>query len=79
VVGSDLPMISRFVRDHEVGAAVDPGDPAAIAAALRGVLEPAHRQRLRAAVARAQAELDWRREREALADVYRDALARTRS
>ena len=79
VVGSDLPMISRFVRDHEVGAAVDPGDPAAIAAALREVLEPARRRRLRAAVARAQSALDWRRERGALADVYRDALARAHS
>jgi glycosyltransferase involved in cell wall biosynthesis len=79
VVGSDLPMISRFVRDHDVGAAVDPGNPAAIAAALREVLEPARRQQLRAAVARAQAGLDWKRERETLADVYRDALAAARS
>jgi glycosyltransferase involved in cell wall biosynthesis len=79
VVGSDLPMISRFVRDHEVGAVVDPGDPAAIASALREVLEPARRRELRAAVARAQAELDWRRERDTLAGVYRGALAGARS
>ena len=32
-VGSDLPMISRFVRDHGVGQTVDPEDVAAIARA----------------------------------------------
>jgi glycosyltransferase involved in cell wall biosynthesis len=79
VVGSDLPMITRFVRDHDVGATVDPEDPGAIAAALATVTETGRHEELRAAAERAGRTFDWRSERELLAGVYRDALARARS
>lgn len=76
VVGSDLPMISRFLGEHGVGIAVDPADRAAIARALEEALEPGRNRELRAAARRARGAIDWRSEREVLADVYRAALAR---
>jgi glycosyltransferase involved in cell wall biosynthesis len=76
VVGSDLPMIARFVRDHDVGATVDPEDTEAIAAALAATVEPERNAKLRAAAERAGRTLDWRKERELLAGVYHEALAR---
>lgn len=76
VVGSDLPMIARFVHDHGVGAAVDPEDAGAIADALDHVLAPERHERLREAATGARDAIDWGREREILAGVYRDALAR---
>jgi glycosyltransferase involved in cell wall biosynthesis len=75
VVGSDLPMIARFVEEHGVGAAVDPGDADAIARALEETLRPEHNRELRAAARRARASIDWRDESEVLAGVYREALA----
>lgn len=76
VVGSDLPMIHRFVHEHELGATVDAEDPGAIAAALTDVLSDKRREGLRAAARRAGSTLDWSAEGEILAQVYRDALAR---
>ena len=78
VVGSDLPMIARFVGDHDVGTTVDPEDTEDIAAALAATIAPERNEKLRAAAERAGRSLDWRKERELLADVYRDALARAR-
>jgi glycosyltransferase involved in cell wall biosynthesis len=75
ILGSDLPMIARFVREHGLGATVDPEDVEAIADALSRMLEPERNRELRAAAARAAEALDWRRERERLAAVYREALA----
>ena len=75
VVGSDLPMISRFIREHGLGVTVDPADVPAVAAGLRRVLDPGAHERFRAAAKRAAATLDWSRERELLVDVYRGALA----
>ncbi len=75
VVGSDLPMIAKFVEEHGVGAAVDPGDADAIARALEETLRPEQNRELRAAARRARASIDWREESEVLAGVYREALA----
>jgi len=75
ILGSDLPMIARFVDEHGLGATVDPGDPAAIAAALGDLLEPRRNAQHRRAAAASAATLDWTREREILSGVYRDALA----
>ena len=75
VVGSDLPMIAKFVEEHGVGAAVDPGDADAIARALEETLRPEQNRELRAAARRARASIDWREESELLAGVYREALA----
>ena len=76
VVGSDLPMIAAFVEEHGVGATAAPEDVDAIAAALAQVLEPERNRELRAATERARGAVDWRRESEVLAGVYRDALGR---
>jgi glycosyltransferase involved in cell wall biosynthesis len=75
VVGSDLPMISRFVAEHGVGDTVDPQDSGELASALAATVEPKRNAELRAAAERAGRSLDWRSERELLAGVYRDALA----
>jgi len=71
-------MIARFVGDHDVGTTVDPEDTEDIAAALAATIAPERNEKLRAAAERAGRSLDWRKERELLADVYRDALARAR-
>ena len=75
VLGSDLPMIASFIDEHGLGTTVDPGDPAAIAAALTEILEPERNQRYREAAARSAAALDWSSEREILTRTYREALA----
>ena len=50
VVSTKLPGITEFVRDGETGIVVEPGDPAALAAALeRAIGDPALRLRLGAA------------------------------
>lgn len=75
VVGSDLPMIAGFIEEHGVGATAPPQDVDAIAAALAHVLAPERNRELRAAAESARGAVDWRREREVLVSVYRDALA----
>jgi glycosyltransferase involved in cell wall biosynthesis len=75
VLGSDLPMIASFIDEHGLGTTVDPGDPAAVAAALTEMLEPAANERYRRAAARSAAALDWSSERDILSRTYRDALA----
>lgn len=74
VLATDLPAIGEFVREHGVGVTVPPGDPTALAAGLRAVLDPATGTRLRRAVVAAQPVLSWRHESERLADVYRGLL-----
>jgi glycosyltransferase involved in cell wall biosynthesis len=74
VVGSDLPMISRFVREHGVGETVDPDDVPAIARAIRSVLEPERNDRYRRAAAESASALDWELERRILEGVYRALL-----
>jgi glycosyltransferase involved in cell wall biosynthesis len=75
ILGSDLPMIARFIDEHRLGATVDPSDPQAIATAIRELLDPARNAEHRRAARAAAATLDWAREREILADVYREAVA----
>jgi glycosyltransferase involved in cell wall biosynthesis len=70
VLSSDVPVLAREVREHGVGEVADPADPAAIAAALRAVLEPDANARFREAAQRLAAEATWTREREKLAAVY---------
>ncbi len=76
IVGSDLPMIARFVEEHGLGTVVDAEDPDAIARGLAEVLSPDRHERLAEAARRAGAELDWERESELLAGAYNRALAR---
>ncbi|HEV2239227.1 MAG TPA: glycosyltransferase, partial [Ktedonobacterales bacterium] len=61
VVASDLPAVRDVIRDGETGLLAAPGDPVALAAAVRKLLDnPAQRQRLAAqGRAYAQAHFDW--------------------
>ena len=70
VLSSDVPVLAREVRKQGVGAVADPADPAAVAAALRAVLEPEANARFREAARRLATEATWEREREKLAAVY---------
>ncbi|HEV2062458.1 MAG TPA: glycosyltransferase family 4 protein, partial [Solirubrobacteraceae bacterium] len=79
IVGSDLPMIRRFIDEHGVGTVVDAEDPEAVARGLEEVLSPERHERLREAARGAGGELDWERESEVLAGVYRRALARAQA
>ena len=71
LVGSDLPEIGRYLRETGVGLAVDPTDPAAIAAAFRELA--AHPERYRpdaATLARVAATYGWPAQAEKLLDLY---------
>jgi len=60
VVASDIPGYREVVRDAEDGLLVRPGDAAALAAAVRGVLdEPALSGKLRDAGRKRAAEFSW--------------------
>jgi len=74
ILGSDVPMIARFIADHGVGLAVDPEDVGAVASGLRRLLDPALSPAYREAASRAAATLDGRAELETLATIYRQAL-----
>lgn len=74
VLGSDFPIIGRFVEERGVGLVVDPEDVEAIAAALREMLDPAANAEFRAAAARASREITWATERDKLVEVYREVL-----
>jgi glycosyltransferase involved in cell wall biosynthesis len=75
ILGSDLPMIARFVAEHRLGVTVDPGDVSAIAGALVEILEPERNSEYRRAAERSSELIDWNHDRGILADVYRGALA----
>jgi glycosyltransferase involved in cell wall biosynthesis len=63
VVASDFPDMAELIRRYAVGETCDPEDPAAIARAVRAVLDdPERRRRLAANAERAAAELNWERE-----------------
>lgn len=68
VVASDLPALRRLVTEHGIGRLYRPGDPAALAAAVREV--QASYGELVAAVVKARAELSWERDAEVLRGVY---------
>ncbi len=74
ILGSDLPMISRFIAEHGVGQTVDPDDVAAVAAAIDAMLAPGAAAGYRERAARAAAQLDPDRELAILTDAYREAL-----
>jgi len=74
VVASDTPSLRRIVRRHDLGPVCDPRDPAAIAGAIRAVLDPAAQARYRANVRRAQRALAWACEANKLRAVYSEML-----
>lgn len=70
VLCSEIPVLAREVRVHGIGAVADPADPAAVAAALRSMLEPEANASFREAARRLAVEATWTQEREKLAAVY---------
>jgi glycosyltransferase involved in cell wall biosynthesis len=70
VLASEVPVLAAEVRRHGIGLTVDPGDPAAIATAIRSMLEPEARRDALEAVSRLAEEAAWETERERLAQVY---------
>lgn len=72
VVASDLPGMAPIVRSTGCGLVVDPTDPAAIAAAIREILDapPDRQEAFRAGLAAARAEYHWERQMELLLAEY---------
>ena len=74
VLGSDLPAISGLINEQRIGLLAEPGEVEDVAAKLGEMLEPERngdvpRRRPRAACGL----LNWDRESERLAAVYREA------
>jgi glycosyltransferase involved in cell wall biosynthesis len=70
VVVSDLPELGRLVRAYEIGWAVDPRDPASIAAGLSAAIDAGADAALRERLSRAAGELNWEREQRRLLELY---------
>ncbi len=75
VLGSDLPVIGEFVREHGVGLLARPDDEEDVSAKLSELLDPARNRELRIAARKASTSLRWARESRLLAGVYREATA----
>jgi glycosyltransferase involved in cell wall biosynthesis len=75
VVASNTFGVRRLVRRHELGIVCNSTDPAAIAAALRRLLEPDKQAFYRAHVREAQAVLNWQVEAAKLCALYEGLLA----
>lgn len=79
VVASDLPGMAGIVRQTGCGLLVDPTDPAAIAAALREILDAPQADRRawrKRALAAAHATYNWERQAEVLIDEYTNLTGR---
>jgi glycosyltransferase involved in cell wall biosynthesis len=73
VLGSDLPAISELVNEHRIGLLAEPGEVEDVAAKLGEMLEPERNGAFRDAAREAAGVLNWDREAERLAAVYREA------
>ena len=71
VVASRLPELVRFVEGGELGLTFEPGDPAALAAALNELLaDPARRERMRERARESARRYTWERESRKLLALY---------
>jgi glycosyltransferase involved in cell wall biosynthesis len=72
VVASDLPGMAAVVRETGCGRLVDPRDPAAIAAAIRAVLDarPEERAALAAGLALGRERYGWHHQAAVLLNEY---------
>lgn len=75
IVGSDLPLIGRLIREEGLGEAVPPTDTAQIASAMLRLADPARNAELRDNVREFAERSTWEQERLVLEEVYRGALA----
>jgi glycosyltransferase involved in cell wall biosynthesis len=69
VVVSDLPELSRLVREHGIGWTADPANPASVANVLREALARGSERTV--ALEHAAGALSWEREKDRLLDVYK--------
>lgn len=74
VLGSDLPAIGALVNEHRIGLLAEPGEVDDVAAKLGEMLEPDRNSAFRDAAREAAQILNWDREAERLAAVYREAM-----
>jgi glycosyltransferase involved in cell wall biosynthesis len=70
IVGSDFPVIGPLVREEGIGEAVQPDDVAAVAGALRRLVEPDRNAGVRAHVRAFGERVNWQQERRLLEEVY---------
>jgi glycosyltransferase involved in cell wall biosynthesis len=71
VVASRLPELVRFVEDGEIGLTFEPGDPAALAAALNEILaDPARYEQMRERCREAAHRYTWENESHKLLALY---------
>lgn len=70
VVTSDLPELSRLVREHGIGWTADPSDPVALAQTLKRALAEAPRDGLEEHIAQAARTFAWPREAAGLTRLY---------
>ncbi|WP_445157486.1 glycosyltransferase family 4 protein [Halomonas sp. E14] len=75
VVASQLPEIGKVVRNHDLGLLVPPGDTAALADAIRRLVESAElRAYYRAKAEQAAESLNWEAQEQALVELYERIL-----
>lgn len=70
ILGSDMPLIEKFIVDEGVGRVARPGNPLEIARELSSMLEPATNEALRRAAREAGERLRWESERAPLVRAY---------
>jgi glycosyltransferase involved in cell wall biosynthesis len=68
---TDIPEVATLVRGHDLGVVVSSTAPAALAAAIQQVLEPAAQARYRANVLRLRESFTWEAEARKLVALYR--------
>ncbi|MBI5670293.1 MAG: glycosyltransferase [Chloroflexi bacterium] len=74
VVASPIPEVKALVDRYGLGLTCDPTDPAAIAAAIRTILQPEQYKRFRTNAEKAREELNWEHEEKKLIALYQRLL-----
>jgi glycosyltransferase involved in cell wall biosynthesis len=70
VLSSEVPVLAAEVREHGLGLVTDSADPAAVAAAIEAMIEPAAQAGFRASVNALADVIGWGIEQRRLASVY---------
>ena len=70
VLSSEVPVLAAEVREHRLGLIADSADPAAVAAAIQAMLEPASQAGFRESANALAGEIGWGTEQQSLASVY---------